>query len=63
MSLTAGSKLEDSRLAHEGEDGDVLVAVESLARVQDRFESENSDGGSTGRSDGGGGDGKNDTYE
>lgn len=38
---------------------DLVVMVETLANVQDRYDAEHSDGGSTGRSDGGSGDGLN----
>ncbi|WP_165938699.1 hypothetical protein [Parafrankia sp. BMG5.11] len=38
---------------------DLVVAVETLTVIQDRFDVEHSDGGSTGRSDGGSGDGLN----
>lgn len=38
---------------------DLVVAVETLTAIQDRYDAEHSDGGSTGRSDGGGGDGLN----
>lgn len=40
-------------------DEDLVVAVEALGQIQDRYDSERSDGGSTGRSDAGGGDGLN----
>jgi hypothetical protein len=36
-----------------------VVSVQALAKIQDRHEAETSDGGSTGRSDGPGGDGLN----
>ncbi|WP_200931378.1 hypothetical protein [Frankia sp. R43] len=38
---------------------DLVVAVEALTQIQDRYDAEHSDGGGTGRSDGGGGDGLN----
>lgn len=38
---------------------EILVAVEELTQVQDRYDAEHSDGGSTGKSDGPGGDGLN----
>ena len=40
-------------------DDELVVAVENLAQIQDRYDAEHSDGGSTGRSDGGSGDGLN----
>lgn len=46
-----------------GPEDDLVVTVDHLARIQDRFESEQSDGGSSGRSDGPEGDGKNDIYQ
>ncbi|MGH8901844.1 MAG: hypothetical protein ACRDYA_09205 [Egibacteraceae bacterium] len=41
------------------EPDEFIVAVENLIRVQERYDAEHSDGGSTGRSDGSGGDGLN----
>lgn len=41
------------------DDDDLVLAVENLSQVQDRYDAEHSDGGSTGRSDGGSGDGLN----
>lgn len=41
------------------ENDDLVIAVEYLTQVQDRYDAEHSDGGSTGKSDGPGGDGLN----
>ncbi|WP_165036489.1 hypothetical protein [Candidatus Protofrankia californiensis] len=40
-------------------EAELVVAVDTLTQIQDRYDAEHSDGGSTGRSDGGSGDGLN----
>ncbi len=57
ISATVGGKarVENGMDEHD----ELIVTVESLIQVQDRYDAEHSDGGSTGRSDGSGGDGLN----